>query len=142
MVEVHIGQARRINSKQATPKFGNRTYIAPQVERFSLSTVSCLMKKNTYSVHSAPRAKRVVNKNKMKCVVCKGSDIDLKTVDEQIKSEKDIILVPMNILVCSTCGERYYDRKSMRKIEEIRKKLKNKKLDVEEVGKVMRANAA
>jgi hypothetical protein len=53
-----------------------------------------------------------------------------------------LILVPMNILVCSTCGERYYDRKSMRKIEEIRKKLKNKKLDVEEVGKVMRANAA
>ena len=78
----------------------------------------------------------------MKCVVCKGSDIDLKTVDEQIKSEKDIILVHMNILVCSTCGERYYDRKSIRKIEEIRKKLKNKKLDVEEVGKVMRANAA
>jgi flavoprotein len=51
-------------------------------------------------------------------------------------------LVHMNILVCTTCGERYYDRKSMRKIEEIRKKLKNKKLDVEEVGKVMRANAA
>jgi len=29
----------------------------------------------------------------------------------------------------------------MRKIEEIRSKLKNKELDVEEVGKVMRANA-
>ena len=78
----------------------------------------------------------------MKCVVCKGSDIELKTVDEQIKTERDIILVPMNILVCSNCGERYYDPKSMRKIEEIRKKLKNKELDVEEVGKVMRAHAA
>jgi len=78
----------------------------------------------------------------MKCVVCKGSEIELKTVDEQIRTERDIILVPMHILVCSNCGERYYDRKSIRKIEEIRKKLKNRELDVEEVGKVMRANAA
>jgi len=50
----------------------------------------------------------------MKCVVCKGSDIELKTVDEQIRTEKDIILVPMTILVCSNCGERYHDRKSMK----------------------------
>ncbi len=47
----------------------------------------------------------------MKCIVCKGPDIELKTVDEQIKTGKDIILVPMNVLVCSSCGERYYDRK-------------------------------
>ena len=78
----------------------------------------------------------------MRCAICKGSDIEPKTVDEQIRTERDIILVPMKILVCSNCGERYYDRKSMRKIEEIRKKLKNKELEVEEVGKVMRANAA
>lgn len=78
----------------------------------------------------------------MKCVVCKGSDIELKTVDEQIRTESDIILIPMNILVCSNCGERYYDRQSMRKIEEIRKKSKNKELDIKEVGKVMRACAA
>ena len=78
----------------------------------------------------------------MKCVVCKGSDINLKTVDEQIKKGSDIILIPMNnILVCSNCGERYYDRKAMKKIEEIRGRLKNQDLDVEEVGKVMRAHA-
>ena len=47
----------------------------------------------------------------MKCIVCKGSDIELKAVDEQIRAGRDIILVPMNILVCSNCGERYYDRK-------------------------------
>ena len=84
---------------------------------------------------------RFFKEGKMKCIVCKGSDIELKTVDEQIRTERDIILVPMNILVCSSCGERYYDRKSIRKMEEIRKKLKNKELDVKEVGKVMRANA-
>jgi YgiT-type zinc finger domain-containing protein len=77
----------------------------------------------------------------MKCIVCKGSDIEPKAVDEQIRTGRDIVLVPMNILVCSNCGERYYDRKAMRTIEEIRTKLKNQELNVEEVGKVMRAHA-
>jgi YgiT-type zinc finger domain-containing protein len=85
---------------------------------------------------------RFFKEDKMKCVVCKGSDIEIKTVDEQIRKGRDIILVPMSILVCSNCGERYYDRKSMRKIEDIRNKVQNQELDVEEVGKVMRANAA
>jgi YgiT-type zinc finger domain-containing protein len=78
----------------------------------------------------------------MKCIVCKGSDIEPKTVDEQIRTGKDIILIPINILVCSNCGERYYDRNAMRKIEEIRTRVKNQELDVEEVGKVMRTYAA
>ncbi len=78
----------------------------------------------------------------MKCVICKGSNIELKTVDEQIRTGKDIVLVPMNILVCSNCGERYYDRKAMKKIEKIKSRLKNQDLEVEEVGKIMRAHAA
>ncbi len=78
----------------------------------------------------------------MKCIVCKSSDIEIKSVDEQVKTGSDIILVPMTVLVCSNCGERYYDRNAMRKIEEVRTKLKNNELDVEEVGKVMRAHAA
>ena len=53
----------------------------------------------------------------MKCIVCKGSNIEIKSVDEQIKTGSDIILVPMTVLVCSNCGERYYDRNSMRKEE-------------------------
>ncbi len=78
----------------------------------------------------------------MKCIVCKSTDIEFKTVDEQIRKGRDIILVPMSILVCSNCGERYYDRKSMRKIEDIRNKVQNQELDVEEIGKVMRVHAA
>lgn len=78
----------------------------------------------------------------MKCVVCKGSNIELKTIDEEIRTGTDIFLVPMNVLVCTSCGERYYDRKAMRKIEEIRSRLKNHELEVEEVGKIMRAHAA
>jgi YgiT-type zinc finger domain-containing protein len=78
----------------------------------------------------------------MKCIVCKSEDIELKTVDEQIRKGRDIFLVPMSLLVCFNCGGRYYDRKSMRKIQDIRNKVQNQELDVEEVGKVMRAHAA
>jgi len=78
----------------------------------------------------------------MKCVICKGPDIESKIVDEQIRTERDIVLVPMNVLVCSSCGERYYDKKAMKKIEEIRSRLKKQDLEVKEVGKIMRVHAA
>ena len=74
----------------------------------------------------------------MKCVICKSSDIQTKMVEEEIKSGTDIVLVPMDVLVCKNCGERYYDRNTMRKIEDIRSRLRQKELKVEEVGKVLR----
>ncbi len=76
----------------------------------------------------------------MRCVICKSSDIQMKMVEEEIKSGKDIVLIPMEVLVCLNCGERYYDRKTMRKIEEIRSRLRKQDLKVEEVGKVLRAH--
>jgi YgiT-type zinc finger domain-containing protein len=75
----------------------------------------------------------------MKCVICKSSDIQTKMIEEEIKSGMDIVLVPMDALVCMNCGERYYDRKTMRKIENVKTRLKQKDLKVEEVGKVLRA---
>ncbi len=78
----------------------------------------------------------------MKCVICKSPDIQMKNVEEEIKLGKDIILVPIEVLVCNNCGERYYDSRTMRKIENIRLKLGNKDLAVEDVGKVLRANVA
>jgi YgiT-type zinc finger domain-containing protein len=75
----------------------------------------------------------------MKCVICKSSDIQTKVVDEEMKSGTDILLVPIEVLVCNHCGERYYDRRAMRRIEDLRSRLKHKDLKVEEVGKVMRA---
>lgn len=73
----------------------------------------------------------------MKCVICKGSDIQLKMVEEEFKSGRDIVLVPMEVLICQNCGERYYDRITMRKLEDIRAKLKSHDLEVEEVGRVL-----
>ena len=78
----------------------------------------------------------------MKCIVCKSTDIEKKKVDEDIRVGRDIILVSMEVLVCNSCGERYYDRATMKKIEEYRTKLKNTNLNMEEVGKVFRAHAA
>jgi len=55
---------------------------------------------------------------------------------------KDIILIPMEVLVCQNCGERYYDRKTMLKLEEMRDRLTRKDVELEGVGKVLRAKMA
>jgi YgiT-type zinc finger domain-containing protein len=66
----------------------------------------------------------------------------MKMVEEEVRAEKDIVLIPIEVLVCQNCGERYYDRKNMKKLEEIKIRLKEHDLEVEEVGKVLRAHAA
>ena len=78
----------------------------------------------------------------MKCLICKGSDIQMKTIEEEIKSGKDIVLISLEVLVCQSCGERYYDRKTMRKMEVVRSRLRKHDLKVEEVGRVLRANVS
>ena len=77
-----------------------------------------------------------------KCVICKSSDIQMKTIEEEIKSGKDIVLISLEVLVCQSCGERYYDRKTMQKIEVVRSRLRKHDLKVEEVGRVLRANVS
>jgi len=65
----------------------------------------------------------------------------MKRVEEEIKVGGDIVLVPMEVLVCLNCGERYYDRKTIKKIEEMKDRLMKHDLEVEEIGKVLRAHA-
>ncbi len=78
----------------------------------------------------------------MKCVVCNSTNIEMKSVEEEIRSDKNILLIPLEVLVCLSCGERYYDRETMKKIEEMRSRLKRHDLKVEEVGKVLREHTA
>ncbi len=78
----------------------------------------------------------------MKCVVCKSPDIQMKTVEEEIEIGSDIILIPVDVLVCSNCGERYYDRKTLKKIEELKSKVSTHDLKIEEVGKVFKVLVA
>jgi len=77
----------------------------------------------------------------MKCVICNSSHVEMKKVEEEIRSGNNILIVPMEVLVCQSCGERYYDRKAMKKIEEMRSRLKSDDLKVEEVGKVLKEHA-
>ncbi|MDD2714806.1 MAG: YgiT-type zinc finger protein [Candidatus Wallbacteria bacterium] len=78
----------------------------------------------------------------MNCVVCKNPEINMKKVDEEIRTGKDIVLLSLDVLVCDHCGERYYDRATVRKIEEVRNRLSSNKLKCEVEGRVLRAKVA
>jgi len=73
----------------------------------------------------------------MKCVICHSEDIEVKKVKEEIKIGNDIIYVPIEIPVCNSCGERYYERKTLQNLEAIEFRLKNKEISVKEIGKVL-----
>ena len=72
----------------------------------------------------------------MKCIVCNGENIEKRNVREERTIGNDIIYIPVEVLECLTCGERYYDRKTMRYLEDIEKKLQEGKADVKDIGKV------
>ena len=73
----------------------------------------------------------------MKCVICHGDDIREKNVHEELQAGSDVVHVPVKLQVCHTCGERYYDRRAMRFLEEVEQKLKEGKAQLREVGKVL-----
>lgn len=77
----------------------------------------------------------------MKCVICNSEDIRKKQVDEEIRKDNDVILVPIEALVCHACGERYYDRRTMKYLEEITEKIKSDKAELVEIGQVLRATS-
>jgi len=78
----------------------------------------------------------------MKCVICNSQHIETKRIEEEIRWGNNVLLVPMEILVCLNCGERYYDKKAMKKIEETRSRLQRQDLEMEEVGKVFKEHVA
>ncbi len=75
----------------------------------------------------------------MKCVICKGDDIRIKEVKEELTSGTDIIHVSVTVPVCRTCGERYYDLRTMRYLEETARKLRDNELELRKVGLVLEA---
>jgi YgiT-type zinc finger domain-containing protein len=74
----------------------------------------------------------------MKCVICSSQDIEKKYVDEEIRVKNDVVMVNINTLVCGSCGERYYDRQTMMKLEEIKEKLSHKTIKLDVIGSVLR----
>lgn len=74
----------------------------------------------------------------MKCVICEGLEIEDKEVEEEIKVGNDIVIVPVKVKVCMSCGERYYDRETMKMLEEVEDKIEKKQLKFELIGKVLK----
>lgn len=75
----------------------------------------------------------------MKCVICHGDDIKVMDVKEEFVVGNDIVYIPIKVPVCKTCGERYYDRRTMQFLEEVEGKISRTQVQVElkEVGKVL-----
>ena len=75
----------------------------------------------------------------MKCVICKGDDIRPESVKEELRNGQDIVLIPVTVSVCQSCGERYYDLRTMRLLEEAAQKLREQRLELFPVGQVLQA---
>ncbi len=73
----------------------------------------------------------------MLCIICHSPQIERKQVNEEIHRNADIIYVPIEVLVCTHCGERYYDRKTMQYLERMKNKLQQQLIQLKEIGKVM-----
>ena len=74
----------------------------------------------------------------MRCIICHGETIGPATVNEELSHEADIVRVPVEVLVCQTCGERYYDRQTMRFLEKVQKELTEGRAGLTPVGQVLR----
>ena len=73
----------------------------------------------------------------MKCLVCHGLEIVPQTVKEAIPVAEDLVYVSIEIPVCQTCGERYYDRKTMRYLERVEEELRAGNGELRQVGKLL-----
>jgi YgiT-type zinc finger domain-containing protein len=73
----------------------------------------------------------------MTCIICHGEDIPVTNVREALPLGPDVVYVPIQIPVCRTCGERYYDRRTMRFLEEVTQKLQAGQARLQEVGKIL-----
>ena len=73
----------------------------------------------------------------MKCIICRSDDIKPKRLIEEIQRGTDIVQVEVQALACESCGERYYDRKTMRELQAMQKEVLNNTAKLSEVGKVL-----
>lgn len=73
----------------------------------------------------------------MKCVICHGDEIKVTDVKEEFAVGNDIVYIPIKVPICKTCGERYYDRRTVQFLEGVEEKLVKIKTDLKEIGKVL-----
>ena len=73
----------------------------------------------------------------MKCVICHGDNIKVMEVKEEFSLGNNVVYIPVKVPVCQTCGERYYDRRTMQLLERIEEKISKPKTKLREIGKVL-----
>ena len=60
-----------------------------------------------------------------KCPIC-GSDMIEKEVEKLLRGGNNVAVIRVHAEVCSHCGERLYSEETIRRFEDIRKKLERK----------------
>jgi len=78
----------------------------------------------------------------MRCMICHSPDIQEQDVDETIHVDNDIVILPIRVLVCQNCGERYYDRKAMQHLEELEQQVRDRQAPLQTVGAVHRLSTS
>ena len=72
----------------------------------------------------------------MHCVICKKGEVQPTTTEAELKIGKDRLLVPVEAEVCAECGEAYYSKETMRKLEQIRESFEQRTISPPSVGSV------
>jgi hypothetical protein len=80
---------------------------------------------------------RLPKEKTMKCTIRHSEDIQVAEVKEEIRVENDIVYVPIRIPVCRACEERYYDRRTVRFLEDSEQRSRAGTANLQEVGKVL-----
>lgn len=74
----------------------------------------------------------------MKCVICKSGDIAERMTEEEIRVGSNIVFVSVKALVCPECGEKYYNRAQMKRLEDMERLLRQKKISLEKIGDILK----
>jgi YgiT-type zinc finger domain-containing protein len=77
----------------------------------------------------------------MNCVICQTGELVRKQVEEELRVGNDVLLAPVETLVCDACGERYYDRATMRRLEQLEADARKQADRFPTVGRVLLAAA-
>lgn len=57
------------------------------------------------------------------CTNCGGRHLTEKTVEQTVRGGNNMASVPVSALVCLDCGERLYDAKTVKRLEEVKRRL-------------------
>jgi YgiT-type zinc finger domain-containing protein len=78
----------------------------------------------------------------MKCIICHSPDIQERDVEETLQVDNDIVILPIRVLVCLNCGERYYDRQTMQHLEKLEQQVRDGQAPLQTVGAVHRLSTS